>query len=101
MFSERHDMMLTEELPIPVLNMDNASAVMLIKIPEFHKLTKHHGVRYQFVREKYADGIFMLKMFQPPCKWLAMTKPLPKRQFEYGEEYTGYCRSRIQFKGKC
>lgn len=35
------------------LNIDNQSAIRLIKNPEFHKRTKHIDVCYHFIREKF------------------------------------------------
>lgn len=64
-------------------NMDNKSAIRLIKNPEFHKRTKHIDVRYHFIREKYESGMFDLK-YVSSDEQLAdvFTKPLPKGRFE-------------------
>lgn len=43
-----------------ILHIDNQSAIRLIRNPEYHKRSKHIDVRYQFIREKYKDGIFDL-----------------------------------------
>lgn len=40
-----------------MLIIDNASAIKLVKNPEFHKSSKHVEVRYYFVREKYREGV--------------------------------------------
>ena len=40
----------------PTLFVDNASAIKLVKNPEFHKRSKHIAVRYYFVRELYQKG---------------------------------------------
>lgn len=37
------------------LNIDNMSAIKLIKNPEFHQRSKHIDVRYHFTRDKYPD----------------------------------------------
>lgn len=67
----------------PLLNMDNQSALKLIRNPEFHKRTKHIDVRYHFIRERYEDGFFDLK-YVNTHEQLAdiFTKPLPRIQFE-------------------
>jgi hypothetical protein len=41
---------------VPVLYVDNASAVKLAKNPEFHKQSKHTEVWYYFVHECYQDS---------------------------------------------
>lgn len=41
---------------IPVLFIDNASAIKLTKNHEFHKRSKHIEVRYYYVRELYQKG---------------------------------------------
>ncbi|UYV60529.1 hypothetical protein LAZ67_1001422 [Cordylochernes scorpioides] len=41
----------------PIIKVDNASTLKLIKNPEFHKRTKHIEVRHYFVREKYQEAI--------------------------------------------
>jgi len=40
-----------------VLNVDNQSAIRLIKNPEFHRRSKHIEVRYQFIREKLRENV--------------------------------------------
>lgn len=64
-------------------NMDNQSAIRLVKNPEFHKRTKHIDVRYHFIREKYEAGMFELT-YVSSDEQLAdiFTKPLPRRRFE-------------------
>lgn len=37
----------------PNINVDNQSAIRLIKNTEHHKRTNHIGVRYHYVRERY------------------------------------------------
>jgi hypothetical protein len=41
---------------VPMLYVDNASTVKLVRNPEFHKWSKHIEVQYYFVRECYQDG---------------------------------------------
>lgn len=64
-------------------NMDNQSAIRLIKNPEFHKRTKHIDVRYHFIREKFEEGFFNLH-YVPSDEQLAdiFTKALPKDRFQ-------------------
>jgi len=38
------------------INIDNQSAIRLIKNPEFHKKTKHIDIRFHFIREKFENG---------------------------------------------
>lgn len=56
----------TEELGAPInqeawLLCDNQGAIRLVKNPEFHERTKHIDIKFHFIREKYADGIFELR----------------------------------------
>lgn len=70
-------------ISIPLLLMDNQSAIKLIKNPEFHKRTKHIDVRFHFVREKYAEKFFNLKYVNTKEQLADIfTKPLPKVIFE-------------------
>lgn len=68
---------------IPILLVDNASAVQLTKNPEYHQRTKHIDVRYHFVREKVLARELEVQHV-PGEKNLAdiLTKPLAKRRFE-------------------
>lgn len=74
---------LTGENEIVEFNMDNQSAIRLIKNPEYHKRTKHIDVRYHFIREKYEEGLFLLK-YVPTDEQLAdiFTKSLLKGRFQ-------------------
>lgn len=65
------------------LLVDNASAIKLVKNPEYHKRSKHIDVRYHFVREKYLEGEMLVKHV-PGESQLAdiMTKPLPAVRFQ-------------------
>ena len=40
----------------PVLKVDNQSAIALAKNPEFHKHTKHVGIRYHWIRQEQEIG---------------------------------------------
>ncbi len=68
---------------IPLLRVDNLSAVKLVQNPVYHKRSKHIDVRYHFVREKHENGELMVDHV---CgeEQLAdvLTKPLSKGRFE-------------------
>jgi transposase InsO family protein len=68
----------------PIMYADNQSAIRLVKNPEFHKRTKHIDVRYHYIREKYADGKFILEYVKSKDQLAdIMTKPIPREQFQY------------------
>ena len=63
---------------------DNQGAIALAKNPEFHKRTKHIGIRYHFVRERVEDGQVVLQYCSTKeMKADMMTKPIPAVQFEH------------------
>lgn len=66
-----------------VLNIDNQSAIRLIRNPEFHNRTKHIDIKYHFVREKFEDGE-ILPTYVNTSQQVAdiLTKPLPRVTFE-------------------
>jgi len=67
----------------PVLFIDNQSTIRLVKNLEFHKTTKHIGVRYHFIREKYEDGQFQLQCIEMEDQIAdILTMPLVKELFE-------------------
>lgn len=75
---------LLTNLDRPTFFMDNQSAIRLVKNPEFHKRTKHIDIRYHFIREKYADGIFNLQYVATDEQVAdVMTKALPKIKHQY------------------
>lgn len=53
-----------QELEVKVgntsLNMDNQSAIRLIKNPEYHQDTKHIGIKTHLIRDHYKKGLFHL-----------------------------------------
>lgn len=51
----------TENWELPILYIDNQSAIRLIKNPEFHQRTKHIDVKYCFIREKYNEKLFEIR----------------------------------------
>lgn len=71
-----------ESINVPKLFVDNQSAIRLAKNPEFHKRTKHIGVKYHFVREKVRDKEINVE-FVGTEKQTAdiLTKALPKQRF--------------------
>lgn len=65
-------------------NMDNQSAIRLIKNPEFHKRTKHIDVRFHFIREKFEEGLFDLQYISTHDMVAdVFTKPLARDRFEF------------------
>lgn len=53
------------ELKVPCseksfLLCDNQSALKLIRNPEFHQRTKHIDIRYHYIRDLYAQGLFKI-----------------------------------------
>lgn len=72
----------SETIDIPILGIDNQSAIKIIKNPEFHKRTKHIDVRYHFIREKFEKKMFLLKYVSTADQLAdSFTKPLPKEKF--------------------
>ena len=74
---------ITTMTAIPLLRIDNLSAVKLVHNPVYHKRSKHIDVRYHFVREKCEEGQLLVEHV---CgqEQLAdiLTKPLAKDRFE-------------------
>ena len=66
------------------IHEDNQGTIAMSRNPVLHKRTKHIDIKYHFVREKTQDGTIELK-YCPTNEMVAdiLTKPLPKRQFEY------------------
>lgn len=68
---------------VPILRVDNVSAIKLTKNPSFHKRTKHIDVRFHYVRERVQEQ--QLKIEYVPSEEQAadiLTKPIPRVQFE-------------------
>lgn len=78
---------------VPVLFVDNASAIRLVKNPEFHKRSKHIEVRYYFVRELYQNKNIDVKYV---CSENQLgdifTKPLSPNSFETMRHKIGLCQ---------
>jgi hypothetical protein len=80
-----------------VLNVDNTSAMKLIKNPEFHQRSKHIDVKYHFLRDLYNKGEIDVK-YVSSDEQLAdiFTKALPKPRFEYLRQKLGLkCKREI------
>lgn len=76
------DMTVLNELPI--LYMDNQSAIRLTKNEEFHKRTKHIDTRYHYIREKYKQNKFCIESIGTEYQLADIfTKALPKPRFEF------------------
>lgn len=66
------------------LNVDNQSAISVIKNIDFHKRCKHIDVKYKFIKEKYREKEIDLKYLctNEQCADI-FTKPLPRVRFQY------------------
>lgn len=74
----------------PNLFVDNQSAIRLIKNPEFHKRTKHIDIKFHFVRQKFAEGLFNLNYFETNLQLAdILTKALCKQKFEKMRDMIG------------
>lgn len=65
------------------LNIDNQSAINVIKNSEFHKRCKHIDIKYNFVKEKYYEKIISLKYVNTDHQFADMfTKALCRDRFK-------------------
>ena len=79
---------------------DNQGAIALAKNPEFHKRTKHIGIRYHFVRERVEDGQVVLQYCSTKeMKADMMTKPIPAVQFEHLRHMLGVLAPSVESSG--
>jgi hypothetical protein len=68
---------------IPLLRVDNLSALKLVKNPIFHKRSKHIDVRYFFIRDKIEDGTLVIEHVASEEQIADIfTKPLAKDRFQ-------------------
>lgn len=68
---------------LPVLFVDNESAVKLIKNPVFHKRSKHIETRYHYIREKYLQKCFNVNGISTKDQLADIfTKSFPKIRFQ-------------------
>lgn len=66
------------------LNIDNQSAICLIKNVDYHKRCKHIDIRYNFIKEKYLEKQIDLKYVCTKEQYADIfTKALSKDQFQY------------------
>ena len=75
-----------------VLNVDNQSAIRLIKNPEFHKRTKHIDIQHHYVRELYESGEISVSYVSSEEQLADLfTKPLPRCTYERLRGAIGMC----------
>ena len=75
--------LISDSVQIPILYVDNQSAIKLIKNPQFHCKTKHIDVKYNFVRDRYKDGFYKLSYICSKDQQAdILTKGLPRVNFE-------------------
>ena len=73
-----------------MLNVDNTSALKLIKNPEFHQRSKHIDVRYHFIRDLYNKGEIDVTYVKSEDQLAdILTKQIPKSRFEYLRQRLG------------
>lgn len=66
------------------LNLDNQSAISVIKNINFHKRCKHIDIKYHFIKEKYYAKVIDLNYVCTNEQYADIfTKPLPKIKFNY------------------
>lgn len=66
------------------LNIDNQSAIYLIKNENYHKRCKHIDEKYNFIKEKYLDKEIDLKYVCTREQYAdILTKALPRDKFQY------------------
>ncbi|UYV76053.1 hypothetical protein LAZ67_13002335, partial [Cordylochernes scorpioides] len=73
---------LTNETILAKLNIDNQSAMTLMKTGQMNRKTKHIDVRYHFLKDQIRENVAV--QFCPTKDQVAdiLTKPLPKETFE-------------------
>lgn len=90
---------------VPTLLVDNASAVKLIKNPEFHKRSKHIDIKYHFIREKYGSGDISIDHVDGKYQVAdILTKPLSRDRYEMLRNMIGVCKlinKEETFERKC
>ena len=73
-----------DNLPKPILYIDNQSAIQIIKDLRYHCKTKHIDIKYKFIREYYNDGMFTIVYVNTVNQQAdILTKALPVKSFEY------------------
>lgn len=72
------------------LNLDNQSAISVIKNTNFHKRCKHIDIKFHFIKEKYYDKIIELNYVCSDEQYADIfTKPLCKIKFCYLRDKIG------------
>jgi hypothetical protein len=80
----------------PELLCDNQSALRLIKNPEFHQRSKHIDIAYHFVRDKYEEGLFVLKFVgTEDQKADIFTKAFTEKRFKDLRDAIGCVRAEV------
>ncbi|KPJ19636.1 Retrovirus-related Pol polyprotein from transposon TNT 1-94 [Papilio machaon] len=65
------------------LNIDNQSAINVIKNSEFHKRCKHIDIKYNFIKEKYQQNVISLNYVNSVEQFADIfTKSLPRERFK-------------------
>ena len=68
---------------VPTLFVDNASAIKLVKNPEFHKRSKHIDVRYYFIRERVNENQLAIEFIGSEFQAAdVFTKPMSRVKFD-------------------
>jgi len=81
-----------ERLDPLTINIDNQSAIKLIKNPEFHKRSKHIDIRYHFIREKFMSGLINVEYVASKDQIAdILTKILSKELFRNLRTRMGIC----------
>ncbi|CAH2099085.1 unnamed protein product [Euphydryas editha] len=76
-----------------IINIDNLSAINVIKNSEFHKRCKHIDIKYNFIKEKYYENVISLNYVNTKNQYADMfTKALPKDKFILMRSNIGMCK---------
>lgn len=76
-----------------IINIDNQSAINVIKNSEFHKRCKHIDIRYNFIKEKYHENVISLNYVNTNYQYADIfTKALSKDKFISMRCNIGMCK---------
>ena len=82
-------MELKQESPT-IIQVDNKSAIELVKNPMNHERSKHIDVRFHFIREHVKEGSVELRHVASKNQAADIfTKPLSKEVFDRGKKMVG------------